>query len=89
MPGHEYDYSMTIDSDTFCRFQALARRVRHYYSELRPQEEPILIGRMGVHLIYLKNTIPDDNLGDADEDFVMKGPWYAYPSGIGYMLRCG
>lgn len=78
---------MTMDSDTFCRFRTLARRLRHAYPELKPHVQPILIGRMGGHLVYLKSTIPDGNENDSDEDFIMKGPWYSYPLGIGYMLR--
>lgn len=47
-----------------------------------------MVGRMGKHQIYFQNTIPDGNENDADEDFFIAGPWYKYPIGIGYMLRC-
>lgn len=78
---------MTIDSDTFCRLPALARRLAHVYPSLKPTEEPILIGRMAGHLVYFENTVADGNLDDEQEDAYVKGPWYDYPMGIGYMLR--
>ncbi|KAH9479930.1 Beta-1,3-galactosyltransferase 6 [Psilocybe cubensis] len=86
VPHTEYDYSMTMDSDTFCRFQALARRITHTQPKLAPRTQPILIGRMGDHVTYFKNTVPDGNINEKDEDDYVRGPWYPYPLGIGYML---
>ncbi|KAH9479928.1 hypothetical protein JR316_0008524 [Psilocybe cubensis] len=81
IPYDQYDYSMTIDSDTFCRFSALARRLQHTHPNLNPRKEPIMVGRMGNHKVYYQNTGSDDN-----EDFYIAGPWYKYPIGVGYML---
>lgn len=47
-----------------------------------------MLGRMGQHHAYYKNTVKDGNKNDTDEDYYFKGPWYQYPIGIGYMLRC-
>jgi hypothetical protein len=55
---------------------------------LNPRKDPILIGRLGAHRTYFQNTVPDEIDDPKDEDEVLKGPWFSYPSGIGYMLRC-
>ncbi|KDR67486.1 hypothetical protein GALMADRAFT_258063 [Galerina marginata CBS 339.88] len=86
VPQSEYDYSMTLDSDTFCRLRTLVRRLRHDYPEMKPREEPVLLGRMASHKVYFENTIADGNTNDADEDFSFSGPWFSYPAGIGYIL---
>jgi len=78
---------MTIDSDTFCRFRLLAQRLQHLYPMARPREKPAMVGRMGSHLVYFENTVPDDTEDDKAEDHLVKGRWYPYPLGIGYMLR--
>lgn len=82
---------MTMDSDTFCRFRTLARRIRHFYADLRPREEAVLIGRMATHDVYWQNTVIDDKTANykVKEDVWVKGPTYPYPIGIGYMLRYG
>ncbi|TFK39094.1 galactosyltransferase-domain-containing protein [Crucibulum laeve] len=83
-----YDYFMTIDSDTFCRYGVLSRRLEHLYTDkdVKPREQPILIGRMGSHLTYFQNTVADGNKNATLEDEFVKGPWFPYPIGIGYML---
>lgn len=81
---------MTMDSDTFCRFRTLARRIRYMYSNLKPREEPILIGSMSKKDVYWQNTVRDTNatgIKAKEEDLWVKGPVYPYPVGIGYMLR--
>jgi len=88
VPHDTYDYLLTIDSDTFCRMTVLARSLPRLYGQksLKPREQPILIGRMGSHLTYFQNTVPDGNENPQDEDEVIRGPRFAYPSGVGYML---
>ncbi|KAF4611242.1 hypothetical protein D9613_006478 [Agrocybe pediades] len=84
---HRYDYSMTIDSDTFCRFHALVRRLQHLYPKLKPRQEPIVVGRMNSHLVYWENEIADTGEeSPAGEDAYFTGPWYSYPMGIGYLI---
>ncbi|KAH9479931.1 Beta-1,3-galactosyltransferase sqv-2 [Psilocybe cubensis] len=98
-PKEMYDYAMTMDSDTFCRFSTLARRMRYdpMYVGLRPREDNILIGRMSEHRLYWENTVTDNSRHanrntngngkkDVEEDRWMTGPSYPYPIGIGYML---
>ena len=53
-----------------------------------PQNQSVLLGRMGGHLMYYENRVPDGNKDSRLEDLYLKGPWYSYPIGIGYMLRC-
>ncbi|KAF9000318.1 galactosyltransferase-domain-containing protein [Cyathus striatus] len=88
VPHDSYDYFMTIDSDTFVRLGALARRMPSFLKSknIKPREQPVLIGRMGEHLTYFMNTVPDGNEDPSLEDEYLKGPWFPYPSGIGYML---
>lgn len=80
---------MTMDSDTFVRFGAMARRMPLFLEgkNLNPRENRILIGRMASHLTYFQNTVPDGNENPDDQDEVLKGPWFSYPAGIGYVLR--
>lgn len=78
---------MTLDSDTFCRFQVLARKLRHEHPDFKPREQSILLGRMGQHLVYFENKVTDGSLNSTEEDLYIKGSWYSYPSGIGYVLR--
>lgn len=87
VPPDQYDYAMTMDSDTFCRFQNLARRLRYVFPSLKPRDEPILVGRMSRHTVYYENTVPDGNDQADEEDQWVSGPVYPYPVGIGYMLR--
>ncbi|KAF8510873.1 hypothetical protein BU17DRAFT_55076 [Hysterangium stoloniferum] len=88
VPRDTYDYFLTIDSDTFCRMTVLARSLPHLYAQknLKPREKPILIGRMGSHLTYFQNTVPDGYENSQGQDEVIRGPWFPYPTGIGYML---
>ncbi|KAF9554340.1 hypothetical protein CPC08DRAFT_766796 [Agrocybe pediades] len=86
VPEYEYDWAMTMDSDTFCRFRLLAQRLQYFYPTANPREKPVLLGRMGGHLVYFENTVPDDTEDDNAEDHIIKGQWYSYPLGIGYML---
>ncbi|TFK32889.1 hypothetical protein BDQ12DRAFT_728236 [Crucibulum laeve] len=85
-----YDYFMTMDSDTFCRFGPLARRLPELLKEkeltLNPRVDPIMIGRMGSHLVYWQNRVPDGSKDLKEQDEYVKGPWYSYPSGIGSSL---
>ena len=78
-----------MDSDTFVRFVPLARRLPELYEgkQVNPREEPVLIGRMSMHLTYFVTRVPDGNEDPGEEDEVIKGPWFQYPAGIGYMLR--
>ncbi|KAF4616130.1 hypothetical protein D9613_011266 [Agrocybe pediades] len=85
-PRDQYDYSMTMDSDSFCRFRALAQRLRHVYSDIKPRTDPVLLGSMSVQHVYYINTVPDGNPDDNEEDPHVIGPWYSYPAGIGYLL---
>ncbi|TFK38843.1 galactosyltransferase-domain-containing protein [Crucibulum laeve] len=88
IPHATYDYFMTMDSDTFCRFGALARRLPRYLADkyINPRTDPVLIGRMGAQYSYYINNVDDDNMDASQEDKVILGPWYSYPSGIGYMI---
>ncbi|KAF9555193.1 hypothetical protein CPC08DRAFT_712226 [Agrocybe pediades] len=86
VPHDQYDYAMTLDSDTFCRFHVLAKRLRHIYSDVNPREKPALLGRMLQHRVYFLNTVPDDDEDPTRQDEHLAGPWYDYPGGIGYVL---
>ncbi|KAH9478080.1 hypothetical protein JR316_0010317 [Psilocybe cubensis] len=86
IPHDEYDFSMTVDSDTFCRLGALARRLRHEYPDIKPRNESIIIARMLSNLVYFENTVPDGNTDDDDEDHYVKGPWYSHPIGFAYLI---
>lgn len=81
---------MTIDSDTFVRFSALARRLPMFINQksINPQNQSVLLGRMGDHHTYFVNSVPDGNPDPRPEDTYFVGPWFSYPRGIGYMLRC-
>ncbi|KAF4618237.1 hypothetical protein D9613_011614 [Agrocybe pediades] len=88
VPKEEYDYFMTMDSDSFCRLRTLAQRLSLVYSNLKPRQEPILVGNMGSHDVYWENTSPPDGTKDGKfvEDVWFTGPKFPYPVGIGYML---
>ncbi|TEB20908.1 hypothetical protein FA13DRAFT_175354 [Coprinellus micaceus] len=88
VPRGTYDWFMTLDSDTFVRFSALARRLPTFIQNknINPQNQSVLLGRMGGHLMYYENRVPDGNKDSRLEDLYLKGPWYSYPIGIGYML---
>ncbi|KAF8991472.1 hypothetical protein BDQ17DRAFT_1370711, partial [Cyathus striatus] len=88
MSKNDYDYFFTLDSDTFVRLGALARRLPVFLTgkNIKPREQPVLIGRMSVHWVHLLNTIPDGNKDPVDEDEYIRGPWYSYPMGISYMI---
>ncbi|KAF9555442.1 hypothetical protein CPC08DRAFT_765951 [Agrocybe pediades] len=81
-----YDYSMTMDSDSFCRLRALSQRLRHVYAEIKSQTVPVLFGSMSSQHVYYINTVPDDNPNENEEDSHVIGPWYSYPAGIGYLM---
>ncbi|TFK43901.1 galactosyltransferase-domain-containing protein [Crucibulum laeve] len=84
-----YDYFMTMDSDTFCRFTILVRRLSQLYGKknVNPREQPVLIGRMGEHYTYFLDVMPDKDNATAKVDYdVLSGPWFPYPSGIGYII---
>ncbi|TFK31665.1 hypothetical protein BDQ12DRAFT_693758 [Crucibulum laeve] len=94
-PTGSYDYFMTMDSDTFCRFPVLARRLQHLYGQknIKPREQPVLIGRMSTQMIYYQSTHSEKEGWEdrADRhgrgvDEMFRGPWYQYPVGIGYMM---
>ena len=90
MPKHTYDWFMTLDSDTFVRFEALARRlpvIMGNTTAVNPHEQSVMIGRMSSHLMYYENRVEDGNQDPEEEDLYLTGPWYSYPIGIGYMLR--
>lgn len=38
--------------------------------------------------MYYENRVPDGNKDARKEDLYLRGPWFSYPIGIGYMLRC-
>ncbi|KAF4618672.1 hypothetical protein D9613_009796 [Agrocybe pediades] len=84
--AREYDYSMTMDSDSFCRFRALSQRLRHVYADIKPRTEAVLLGSMASQHVYYTNTVPDGNSDDNEEDSHFIGPWYSYPAGIGYLM---
>ncbi|KAF4618453.1 hypothetical protein D9613_010179 [Agrocybe pediades] len=90
LPPSEYDYSMTLDSDSFCRFRTLSQRLVHIYSDMDPRTEPVLVGNMGRQKIYWQNTVSNTNeinsTTEPREDEWIVGPRYPYPVGIGYML---
>ncbi|KAJ3530471.1 hypothetical protein NMY22_g8558 [Coprinellus aureogranulatus] len=83
-----YDWFVTLDSDTFVRFGALARRMPIILEgkNINPQNQSVLIGRMGGHLMYWENRVADGDKDARKEDLYLKGPWFSYPIGIGYML---
>ncbi|KAF9000325.1 galactosyltransferase-domain-containing protein [Cyathus striatus] len=83
-----YDYFMTMDSDTFCRFNVMPRWMPELLNNenVNPRDKPVLIGRMANHLTYFQNRIPDGNKDASLEDEFVKGPWFQYPMGVGYML---
>ncbi|TEB14811.1 hypothetical protein FA13DRAFT_1878351 [Coprinellus micaceus] len=85
----DYDWFMTMDSDTFVRFGALSRRLGLLLKErdVNPQTQSVLVGRMAAHRLFWENRIPDGSTDDPwEEDLFLKGPWYDYPIGIGYMM---
>ena len=86
VPHDQYDYAMTLDSDTFCRFHVFAQKLRFIYTDIKPREQPVLLGRMSPHRVYYLNTVADGHQDSAEEDVHLDGPWYSYPSGIGYVL---
>ncbi|KAF8888697.1 galactosyltransferase-domain-containing protein [Gymnopilus junonius] len=88
VPNSTYDYFLTVDSDTFVRFMPLARRLPQLYGDkkINPREDPLIIGRMGSHLTYFLPTVPDGNKDEHLQDMHVKGPWFPYPIGIGYMI---
>lgn len=83
-----YDYFMTIDSDTFVRFGALARRLPTVLEgkNIDPRKDATMVARMGSHWWYWLGTVSDENKESTEEDLRLDGPWYPYPIGIGYML---
>ncbi|GJJ08033.1 hypothetical protein Clacol_002240 [Clathrus columnatus] len=85
-----YDYFMNLDSDTFVRFGSLARRLPTVLKDknVNPKEHPIIIARMRPHWWHWVTTVSDKNQDSTDQDLRLDGPWYSYPIGIGYMLRC-
>lgn len=83
---------MNMDSDTFVRFDALARRLPTILEgkNTNPREQSVMIARMRGHYWHWLPTVSDDKINTtdvADEDLRLDGPWYDYPIGIGYMLR--
>lgn len=80
---------MTIDSDTFVRFKALAHRFQSIFRDrvVYPREQAIMIGRMKPHSYYWLNMISEDEKTTLEEDGLIAGPQYSYPVGIGYILR--
>ncbi|KAF9000316.1 galactosyltransferase-domain-containing protein [Cyathus striatus] len=88
VPRNTYDYFMTMDSDTFVRFGTLARRMPVIFNEdVNPREQDIIIARMRGHDMYWINRVEDGNKdSDTKEDQFIRGPWFKYPVGIGYML---
>ncbi|GJJ06869.1 hypothetical protein Clacol_001065 [Clathrus columnatus] len=85
-----YDYFMTLDSDTFVRFKALARRfsvIMKNHKNVNPREQAIMIGRMKYARTYWLNAmIDDEDANTLERDIEVYGPRYKYPVGIGYML---
>ncbi|KAF4616412.1 hypothetical protein D9613_008241 [Agrocybe pediades] len=84
-----YDFAMTLDSDSFCRFKALAQRLHQLYPHLSPRTQPVLIGSMGYQSIYwntTSNTSSRQSSSTLQEDKWFIGPQYQYPVGIGYMM---
>lgn len=81
---------MTMDSDTFVRFKALARRIAYTFENqtVNPRTQAVMIGRMKPYRYYWLNAVSDDENGILKEDTLIAGPKYQYPVGIGYMLRC-
>lgn len=81
---------MMMDSDTFVRFGALARRLPTILDEknINPREQPVMIARMSPHSRYwLTTVLPEDEGTIVGEDMHFNGPTYSYPIGIGHMLR--
>jgi len=84
-----YDYFMTIDSDTFVRFKALARRFPVLFPDryVDPRQQAIMIGRMKPHSFYWLNNVTDESeTTNEREDTQIAGPKYKYPVGIGYIF---
>lgn len=80
---------MSMDSDTFVRFGALARRLPTVLEgkNINPREDPVIVARMSPHWWHWLGTVSDENESTEEEDLRLDGPWYSYPIGIGYMLR--
>lgn len=80
---------MTLDSDTFVRFGALARRMPLLFQgrNIDPQNQSVLIGRMHRQNLYFDNHIRGPSGDSSEEDTRISGPSFEYPVGIGYMLR--
>ncbi|GJJ08179.1 hypothetical protein Clacol_002387 [Clathrus columnatus] len=83
-----YDYFMTMDSDTFVRFRALARRFPVIFPDgnVDPRQQPIMIGRMKPHWFYWLTNVTDESVTINEEDTQIAGPKYKYPVGIGYIF---
>lgn len=80
---------MTLDSDTFVRFGALARRLPSVLEgrNIVPRKQPVIIARMSPHSRYWLTSVSDNNKDTTEEDVYLEGPTFLYPIGIGYMLR--
>jgi hypothetical protein len=94
-----YDWFFTMDSDSFVRLAALARRSTSFSSELRnPRTRSVMWAQMlsmdrhwkdSSHVPVsqrLSRTAEDKRWWSGDES--MHGEWYDYPVGLGYLIRC-
>lgn len=82
VPPSEYDFFFTVDSDSFVRLAALARKMRYMRPDLlNPRTTPILWGDMMYNWRHWRKS-PDPNL--PDEQYA--GDWYQFPVGIGYLM---
>jgi hypothetical protein len=89
---------MTADTDSFVRFAALPRRLKHLRPDLsRPHEQPVVWGHLLESDRYWKDStnVPEvqrlNTTGDpyqwysGDEQYT--GAKYPYPAGMAYLIR--
>jgi hypothetical protein len=86
-----------MDSDSFVRFAALARRLATIRPDLRePRKQSIMWGQMlpaewhwrDSHSITQEQRVQStDKMQWYSGDEAFKSEWYSYPVGLGYLLR--
>ncbi|KZT40613.1 hypothetical protein SISSUDRAFT_446712 [Sistotremastrum suecicum HHB10207 ss-3] len=77
-PASEYDFFMTMDTDTFIRFQYLSDRLHTHHPSARPRGEQILWGRF----LSAKQCWEE-----ASHYFPLTKEPFRYPSGLAYLMR--
>ncbi|KZV81850.1 hypothetical protein EXIGLDRAFT_730532 [Exidia glandulosa HHB12029] len=81
-PQSEYDFFLTVDSDSFVRLAALARRMNHRHPGLlNPRHDFSMWGVMMSKWFHWRKSV--DGVSP-DERY--DGEWYDFPVGMGYLL---